>query len=49
VAVAAQLLAQTFWRALTLVLKSKLRTSNVTAGLETVGVRMPSHPWAGAD
>jgi L-threonylcarbamoyladenylate synthase len=46
--VVAQLLAQTFWPGpLTLVLKKQAAVPvNVTAGLETVGVRMPSHPVA---
>jgi L-threonylcarbamoyladenylate synthase len=45
---AAQILAQTFWPGpLTLVLKKQPAVPrNVTAGLETVGVRMPSHPVA---
>ncbi len=45
---AAQILAQTFWPGpLTLVLKKQAAVpALVTAGLETVGVRMPSHPVA---
>jgi L-threonylcarbamoyladenylate synthase len=45
---AAQVLAQTFWPGpLTLVLKKQAAVpALVTAGLETVGVRMPSHPVA---
>jgi L-threonylcarbamoyladenylate synthase len=45
---AAQKLAQTFWPGpLTLVLKKQSAVPElVTAGLETVGVRMPSHPVA---
>jgi L-threonylcarbamoyladenylate synthase len=44
----AELLAQKFWPGpLTLVLpKSTAIPSNVTAGLSTVGLRMPSHPVA---
>jgi len=44
----AQLLAQKFWPGpLTLVLKKQAAISSiVTAGLDTVGVRMPSHPVA---
>lgn len=44
----AQLLAQRFWPGpLTLVLKKQPAISSmVTAGLDTVGVRMPSHPVA---
>ena len=44
----AQLLAQKFWPGpLTLVLKKQPAISSmVTAGLDTVGVRMPSHPVA---
>jgi L-threonylcarbamoyladenylate synthase len=45
---AAHILAQTFWPGpLTLVLKKQaVVPALVTAGLETVGVRMPSHPVA---
>jgi L-threonylcarbamoyladenylate synthase len=45
---AAQVLAQTFWPGpLTLVLKKQAAIpALVTAGLDTVGVRMPSHPVA---
>ena len=45
---AAQLLAQKFWPGpLTLVLKKQPAISSIaTAGLDTVGVRMPSHPVA---
>ena len=45
---AAHILAQTFWPGpLTLVLKKQAAVpALVTAGLETVGVRMPSHPVA---
>lgn len=44
----AQLLAQKFWPGpLTVVLKKQVAISSmVTAGLDTVGVRMPSHPVA---
>lgn len=44
----AGILAETFWPGpLTIILKkSKLIPEEVTAGLDTVGVRMPSHPTA---